>query len=111
MQYSIFGKDCIKIDEIQSKIQLVESIFDVNYAKIGFSGLTPDQKFKTSALHLTDLSNFVTDCSAMFDKKLDEALANAKQQMDYQLTRALKVLQEVIRNPPNDKGHTKPNEN
>ena len=31
----------IKINVIRGKIQLVESIFDVNYAKISFIGLTP----------------------------------------------------------------------
>ena len=31
----------IKIDVIRGKIQLVESIFDVIYAKICFIGLTP----------------------------------------------------------------------
>ena len=38
----LFGINYIKIDLIQGKIQIVESIFDVNYAKISFIGLTPD---------------------------------------------------------------------
>ena len=37
----LFGLNYIKIDVIQGKIQLVESIFDVIYAKISFIGLTP----------------------------------------------------------------------
>ena len=32
----VFGRNFIKIDVIQCKLLLVESIFDVIYAKIGF---------------------------------------------------------------------------
>ena len=35
------GINYIKIDVIQGKIHFVEAIFDVNYAKINFIGLTP----------------------------------------------------------------------
>ena len=40
---TFFYINCIKIDVIQGKIKLVESIFDVIYAKIGFIGLTPGE--------------------------------------------------------------------
>ena len=42
---TFFYINCIKIDVIQGKIKLVESVFDVIYAKIGFIGLTPVAKF------------------------------------------------------------------
>ena len=41
---TFFGLNYIKIDVIQGKIQLVESIFDVIYAKISFIGLSPGGK-------------------------------------------------------------------
>ena len=40
---NVFGINYIKIDVIQGKIQLVESIFNVIYGKICFIGLTPNQ--------------------------------------------------------------------
>ena len=42
---NFFGIKYIKIDVILGTIQLVESIFDVIYAKIGFIGLTPGDVF------------------------------------------------------------------
>ena len=38
---NFFGINYIKIDVIQGTIQLVESIFDIMYAKLCFIGLTP----------------------------------------------------------------------
>ena len=39
--YNFFGINYIKIDVIQGKIQLVEAILNVSYAKISFIVLTP----------------------------------------------------------------------
>ena len=49
--YNFFGINYIKIDVIQGKILLVESIFDVIDAKIGFIGLTPGCNFESVLVH------------------------------------------------------------
>ena len=40
----LFWHKLHQIDEIQGKLWLVESFFDVNYAKISFIGLTPAEQ-------------------------------------------------------------------